>query len=149
MADNLTPERRSQNMSRIRSRDTSPEMAVRRLAHGMGYRYRLHVADLPGKPDLVFPRLKLIVEVRGCFWHCHEGCIDSHIPKTRREYWVPKLRGNRQRDVKNAKQLSKLGWKVFVVWECETKSAAKLQRRLARVLSRGDSALARGQTRGR
>ena len=122
---------------------------MRRLAHGMGYRYRLHVADLPGKPDLVFPRLKLIVEVRGCFWHCHKGCIDSHIPKTRREYWVPKLRGNRQRDVKNAKQLSMLGWKVFVVWECETKSTAKLQRRLARVLSLHDSALARGQTRGR
>ncbi len=115
--------------------DTSPEMAVRRLVHAMGYRYLLHVADLPGKPDMVFPRLKGIIEVRGCFWHGHNGCIDSHIPKTRREYWVPKLRRNRQRDVNNTKKLKKLGWRVMVVWECETKAASKLQRRVARFLS--------------
>jgi len=122
-------------MSRIRSRDTSPEMTVRRLVHGMGFRYRLHVAALPGKPDLVLPRLHRIIDVRGCFWHCHPGCIDSHIPKTRLEYWVPKLERNRQRDKENARKLRKLGWRVLVVWECEGKNAAKLSKRLARFLA--------------
>jgi DNA mismatch endonuclease (patch repair protein) len=132
--DKLTPERRSANMSRIRSRDTSPEMIVRRLVHGMGYRYRLHVASLPGKPDIVLPRLKSIIEVRGCFWHQHAGCIDSHIPKSRVQYWGPKLERNMRRDQENGRELRKLGWRVCVVWECETKAATRLSRRLARFL---------------
>jgi DNA mismatch endonuclease (patch repair protein) len=123
-------------MSRIRSRDTSPEMIVRRLVHAMGYRYRLHVAKLPGKPDLVFSRLKRIIEVRGCFWHRHSGCIDSHIPKTRREYWGPKLERNRRRDEENGRKLRKLGWQLYVVWECEAKGCGKLAKRLARFLER-------------
>lgn len=129
--DKLTPERRSANMSRIRSQDTSPEMVVRKLLHGMGYRYRLHVASLPGKPDIVLPKLKAIIEVRGCFWHQHPGCIDSHIPKSRRPYWAPKLARNKQRDVQNLRKLRQLGWRVCVIWECETQALAGLSRRLA------------------
>jgi DNA mismatch endonuclease (patch repair protein) len=121
-------------MRRIRSQDTSPEMTVRRLVYGMGYRYRLHVTKLPGKPDLVFSRLKRIIEVRGCFWHRHEGCIDSHIPKTRLEYWAPKLERNRRRDQENGRELRKLGWRLCVVWECEAKDPQKLAKRLARFL---------------
>jgi len=134
VTDKLTPERRSANMSRIRSRDTSPEMIVRRLVHGMGYRYRLHVASLPGKPDIVLPRLRSIIEVRGCFWHQHNGCIDSHIPKSRILYWKPKLERNRLRDQENSRNLRKLGWRICIVWECETKTLAKLSRRIARFL---------------
>lgn len=137
--DKLTPERRSANMSRIRSRDTSPEMIVRRLVHGMGFRFRLHVATLPGKPDIVLPRLKRIIEVRGCFWHRHFGCIDSHIPKSRREYWRPKLARNQRRDEENGRQLRKLGWRLCVVWECEARANGKLVRRLARFLGSGAS----------
>src|ERR1035441_1852356 len=96
-------------MRRIRSRDTSPEMAVRRLVHSMGFRFRLHISELPGKPDLVFPRLSRIIEVRGCFWHQHPGCSDSHIPKSRISYWKPKLRRNQERDEENLRKLRKLG----------------------------------------
>lgn len=135
MTDKLTPERRSANMSRIRSRNTSPEIIVRRLVHGMGYRFRLHVASLPGKPDIVLPRLKSIIEVHGCFWHQHSGCIDSHIPKSHLKYWGPKLERNQLRDKANGRRLRKLGWKVWVVWECETKDPAKLSRRIARFLA--------------
>lgn len=121
-------------MSRIRSRDTSPEMIVRRLVHGMGYRYRLHAAELPGKPDIVLPRLRRIIDVRGCFWHQHPGCIDSHIPKSRVEYWAPKLERNRRRDRENERRLSELGWQVCVVWECEMAATRKIVKRLARFL---------------
>lgn len=121
-------------MRSIRSRDTAPEMIVRRLVHRLGYRYRLHVAALPGKPDLVFPRLRRIIDVRGCFWHQHAGCVDSHIPKTKREYWAPKLQRNQERDKETGRQLRRLGWRVCVIWECETVDATKLSKRLARLL---------------
>ena len=123
-------------MRLIGSRDTSPELIVRRLVHGMGYRYRLHVSALPGKPDLVFPRLQRIIEVRGCFWHRHSGCIDSHIPKTHIDYWQPKLQRNQLRDEENGRKLRELGWRLFVVWECETKDTRKLAKRLGRFLGR-------------
>ena len=100
----------------------------------MGYRYRLHVTELPGKPDLVFARLHRIIEVRGCFWHQHPGCADSHIPKTRREYWVPKLERNVMRDRENEGKLRKLRWRVLVIWECEIAANEKLSRRLVRFL---------------
>ena len=119
-------------MRRIRSKDTSPEMILRRLVYSMGYRYRLHVPKLPGKPDLVFPRLKKIIEVRGCFWHQHPGCIDCHIPKSRIEYWVPKLERNERRDAENVAKLNALGWKVLTVWECQIDDLTKLRRRLQR-----------------
>lgn len=118
--DKLTPRQRSENMRRIRGKDTSPELAVRRIVHRLGFRYRLHVAALPGKPDLVFPRLNKIIEVRGCFWHRHKGCSDSHIPASRRAYWRPKLEGNVRRDKKNRKMLKAAGWDVLVIWACET-----------------------------
>jgi DNA mismatch endonuclease, patch repair protein len=117
--DKLTPQRRSENMRRIRSKDTSPELVVRRLVHRLGFRYRLHVTTLPGKPDLVFPRLRKIIEVRGCFWHQHKGCVDSHIPGSRLEYWRPKLHGNVRRDKENHRKLKSLGWDVLIVWACE------------------------------
>ena len=136
--DNLTPERRSANVSKIRAKNTSPEMAVRRLVHGMGFRYRLHVAALPGKPDLVFPRLRKIIQVHGCFWHRHRGCIDSHIPKTRVEYWKPKLARNQKRDRANEKALRRQGWEVLIIWQCEVNAAALLSERMAEFL-RGTS----------
>lgn len=112
-----------------------PEMAVRQCVHRLGYRFRLHVAGLPGRPDLVFPRLGKIIEVRGCFWHQHSGCVDSHVPKSRVEYWRPKLRGNQKRDKDNLRKLRSLGWSVLLVWECEVPKskilAVKLQRFLA------------------
>ena len=137
MTDTTTPERRSSNMARIRAKDTAPEIIVRRLVHQMGYRYRLHPATLPGKPDLVFSRLKKLIEVRGCFWHQHQGCIDSHIPRSRTEYWLLKLRGNVRRDKKNEKKLRALGWEVLVVWACEAEGddTRALAGRLRRFLS--------------
>ena len=131
MTDKISPERRSVNMAQIRSRNTSPEMLVRRLVHGRGFRYRLHVADLPGKPDLVFPRHNKIIEVRGCFWHQHGKCIDSHIPRSRLDYWLPKLQQNVQRDAVNLRNLKALGFRVLVVWECEIKDRGRLYRNSA------------------
>jgi len=134
--DKLTHKRRSENMKRIRSRNTAPEMIVRRLVFSMGYRYRLHSPKFPGKPDLAFPRLKRIIEVRGCFWHQHGKCIDSHIPKSRVDYWLPKLQRNQSRDAANLQSLKALGFRVLVVWECETKKEIPLAARLERFLSR-------------
>ncbi len=119
MPDSLTPERRSANMARIRSDNTRPEMVVRRLAHAMGYRFRLHRRDLPGKPDLVFPRRKKVVFVHGCFWHQHPGCREGRVPGTNRAYWEPKLARNVARDAVAQSALIGLGWSVKVIWECE------------------------------
>jgi DNA mismatch endonuclease (patch repair protein) len=119
MADTISPARRSENMRRIKSKGMRPEIAVRRLVHNMGYRFRLHPSELPGKPDLVFPKRKKVIEVRGCFWHQHRGCIDSHIPKSAIDYWQPKLERNHERDKKNLRKLRSLGWTVRVIWECE------------------------------
>ena len=111
-----------------------PEMVVRRLVHRMGFRYRLHAADLPGKPDLVFRRLGKIIEVRGCFWHQHGKCIDSHIPKSRVDYWLPKLERNQSRDAANLRSLKGRGFRVLVVWECEVKNEKRLVAKLGRFL---------------
>jgi DNA mismatch endonuclease, patch repair protein len=134
VTDNLTPDGRSQNMRRIRAKDTSPELAVRRMVHSLGFRFRLHVADLPGRPDLVFPRLRRIIEVRGCFWHQHHGCTDAHIPRSRVWYWRPKLRGNVRRDRRNERLLQELGWRVLVLWECELRPSATVRRRIVKFL---------------
>jgi DNA mismatch endonuclease, patch repair protein len=128
-------------MRRIRGKDTSPEIAVRKLVHCMGFRYRLHVAALPGKPDLVFARLRRIIEVRGCFWHQHRGCIDSHIPKTRATYWRPKLKRNQERDRNNEKLLRAAGWDVITVWECEIQNLVTLEQRITAFLNRSQSDL--------
>lgn len=135
--DTLSARRRSALMRRIRSRDTEPEMRVRRLVHGMGYRYRLHVKDLPGCPDLVFrPRRKAIF-VHGCFWHQHVGCSRSGIPKSpeRRDYWQAKLTGNVLRDRRNEKALQAMNWRSLVVWECETKDLDQLAEKIKLFLS--------------
>lgn len=123
-------------MRRIRSKGMKPEMIVRRLAHGMGYRYTLHSPKLPGKPDLVFPKRKKIIEVRGCFWHQHRGCVDSHIPKSSTNYWVPKLKRNKERDSTNLRKLRTLGWKVLVVWECSVASPDKVTAEIREFLGR-------------
>ena len=128
--DTLTPEERSANMGRIRSSGTKPEKAVRRLVYAMGYRYRLHLAKLPGKPDLVFPGRKKVIFVHGCFWHQHENCIDGRIPKSHVEYWQPKLMKNVQRDREHHNRLSAMGWKFLVVWECEASRPQELEKRI-------------------
>jgi DNA mismatch endonuclease (patch repair protein) len=126
---------RSANMRAIRSKGTNPEMFVRRLVHGLGYRYRLHVPDLPGKPDLVFPKMRKVIFVHGCFWHLHKGCRDGHIPKSRRDYWEPKLRRNAERDASHLKSLRKLGWKPLIIWECALKQSKRTEKRLIQFLN--------------
>lgn len=125
---------RSENMARIRSRDTKPELIVRSLTHGMGFRFRLHRRDLPGSPDLVFPGRKKIVLVHGCFWHQHDCPRGHKQPSTRREYWVPKLARNVERDSAVQAELRARGWDVLVVWECETRETDKLSRQIRKFL---------------
>ena len=125
---------RSRNMSAIRSRDTKPEMVVRRFLHGRGLRFRLHADRLPGKPDLVFKKYNCVVFVHGCFWH-HHGCANSVWPKTRREFWRAKIMGNVRRDRRTSKQLAQLGWRVFEVWECEAPEARTLGRLHRRIIA--------------
>lgn len=121
MADVHSPEVRSYNMSRIKGKDTKPEIIVRRFLHANGFRYRLHVKSLPGKPDIVLPKYKTVVFVHGCFWHGHEGCKYYVIPKTKREWWLNKIDGNRRNDEQNVVKLTLMGWKVFNIFECELK----------------------------
>lgn len=117
---------RSENMSRIRGKDTQPEMTVRRALWAAGLRYRLHDKRLPGNPDLVFPGRRTVVFVHGCFWHCHEGCSNFRIPKTRTEWWAAKLARNKARDADVRAQLKAMGWDVVVIWECEAYDAKRL-----------------------
>lgn len=136
MADTVSPVERSRIMAAVRGANTGPELRVRRLVHAMGYRYRLHVKALPGTPDLVFPRLRKVIFVSGCFWHMHT-CGRCRIPATRRPYWLAKLERNARRDRRTRRQLRKAGWQVLVVWECQTqaKSLERLRRRIDRFLS--------------
>ena len=126
MSDVHSPEQRSFNMSRIRSADTQPEKKVRSILHKAGFRYRLHVKDLPGKPDIVLPKYRTVIFVHGCFWHRHKGCKFAYNPKSRIDFWQKKFRDNVERDLRNAKALDELGWKRLVIWECETKNLEKL-----------------------
>lgn len=125
MADVHEPETRSYNMSQISGKDTKPEMIVRKFLHANGFRYRLHVKDLPGKPDLVLPKYNTVIFVHGCFWHAHEDCKYFKIPDTRTGWWKEKLYGNKDRDERNVEELEEMGWKVIVVWECELKAEKK------------------------
>ncbi len=113
-----TPAQRSANMARIRSKDTKPELLVRRALHGLGFRFRLHVCDLPGRPDIVLPKYQIIIQVKGCFWHGHT-CVDGRLPKSNRAYWLPKLLKNKERDLRNDRKLRSLGWSVRNLWECK------------------------------
>ena len=112
-------EQRSRNMSAIKSKNTKPEIKVRKVLHSMGYRFRLHRKDLPGSPDIVLPKYKTVIFVHGCFWHRHENCKYASTPKTRKEFWENKFNKNIKRDKNNFKELKNLNWKVLVIWECE------------------------------
>ncbi len=119
MIDKITKEERSKNMSRIRSRDTKPEIILRSHLHQRGFRFRVCRKDLPGKPDIVLPKYKTVIQVNGCFWHRHEGCKEATVPKTRTEWWLEKLNKNVSRDREVEAQLQELGWRVLTVWACE------------------------------
>jgi DNA mismatch endonuclease (patch repair protein) len=133
--DRLSKTQRSENMRRIRSRDTHPEMVVRRAAHRLGYRFRLHVKNLPGKPDLTFASKKRVIFVHGCFWHQHSKCREGRLPDSRLEYWVPKLARNVARDKEHVASLRRLGWKVLTLWECQVTNGDSLERMLMKFLS--------------
>ncbi|MEN6449191.1 MAG: very short patch repair endonuclease [Thermoguttaceae bacterium] len=137
MTDTFSQLERSRIMAAVKSKDTAPEMAVRRFVHSLGYRYRLHVRTLPGTPDLVFPRLRKIINVNGCFWHKH-GCPRCRVPSSRRGYWTAKMRRNAARDKRTQRELQQAGWKVMVVWECELEPArlTRLRTRIVRFLSK-------------
>jgi DNA mismatch endonuclease (patch repair protein) len=135
--DTLSREKRSWNMSRIRSRDTIPEKTVRSVLRRLRYRIQLHAKDLPGRPDIVLPRRKTVVFVHGCFWHRHSRCRFAYTPKTRRTFWLRKFTENRNRDARARRHLRKLGWKVITVWECQTDDMKTLTIRFKRLLSSG------------
>lgn len=130
MSDRITGDKRRANMRAIRSKGMKPELKIRRLVHSMGYRYRLHRHDLPGRPDMVFPSRQKIIQINGCFWHQHSdpSCLKAHIPKSNTEYWLPKLEKNKKRDDENLKRLMEMGWKILVIWECELSNNIKIKK---------------------
>ena len=131
--DSITREQRSANMAAVRGKNTRPEIAVRRLLYGLGYRYRLHVANLPGRPDIVFRKRRCVVFINGCFWHGHD-CPRGSAPASNVEFWQRKIEGNRERDQRVHRQLRKDGWRILTVWQCETRDETRLTRRLHRFL---------------
>lgn len=140
VVDTLSKSDRSDLMSRIRSKDTGPELVVRSCVHRLGYRFRLHDRKLPGSPDLVLSRLRIIVFVHGCFWHRHAGCRLSCQPKSRVRFWSDKFEANVARDRRIVTALRRAGWRVLIVWECQTRDEQRLTKRLARLLGKRDSA---------
>lgn len=139
MADTVTKEQHSRNMSLIRSKETKPEVFVRSVLHSLGFRFRKNVKTLPGKPDIVLPKHKTIIFVHGCFWHQHKGCRQATIPKSNIDYWVPKLKGNVKRDKQHKMDLESQNWTVAVIWECETKKADALMEKLKTIFPGIDS----------
>jgi DNA mismatch endonuclease, patch repair protein len=133
--DKLSPLRRSHNMRQIKSVNSKPELTLRKIIFSLGYRYRLHAASLPGRPDIVFKKRKKVIFVHGCFWHCHNNCKEAHLPKSRLGYWQTKLARNVSRDRDNITTLSRLGWKTLVIWECEI-SGANIRNRISRFLGK-------------
>jgi DNA mismatch endonuclease (patch repair protein) len=134
MIDRIDPARRSRNMSRVRSVNTGPEQAVRRQLFKLGYRFRLHARHLPGRPDIVFPGRRAVIFVHGCFWHRHEGCKHASMPSTRVEFWTAKFAENQRRDLAAVRVLEETGWRVLVVWECETYRPEELADRFSQLL---------------
>lgn len=135
MVDSLTTAERSERMSRIRSRDTKPEVWVRKALHASGFRFRLYRRDLPGRPDIVLPKYNAVVFVQGCFWHAHQ-CQRGRIPGTRSEFWKSKFEANKQRDARNARALRASGWRVYTIWECELTTALKRERALTTLIGK-------------
>ena len=134
MSDVLTKKQRSKVMSRVRNRDTEPELRIRKLVFSMGYRYRLYRQDLPGKPDLVFSRKKKIIFVHGCFWHGHTGCPNYRPPKSNLDFWIPKINKNKANDLKVKRLLRKQGWHLLILWECQLVDENKIRARIGRFL---------------
>jgi len=128
MTDHISKQQRSWNMSRIRSKNTKPELVIRSMLHVMGFRFRLHRKNLPGNPDIVLPKYKTVIFVHGCFWHRHKNCKRCTIPKTNFEYWNSKFQKNVIKDQKNRAELIKLGWNVITIWECQTNNADTIQK---------------------
>lgn len=135
MTDRVTPKHRSWNMAQIRSKDTSPELAVRSILHKLGFRFRIHVRTLPGCPDIVLPKYKTIILVNGCFWHRHRNCKFAYSPKSRTAFWNAKFAANVLRDSQVRSHLRRLGWKVIVIWECQAKRPDTVERLARRLLS--------------
>ena len=133
-ADVVTPEQRSRNMSKIKGKNTKPEMTVRSMCHELGLRYRLHRKDLAGTPDLVFPKHGLCLFVHGCFWHRHPGCKYAYTPKSRLDFWLPKLAKNVERDMKAKRALEVSGWRVSIIWECQTKNRDTLRAEIQKLI---------------
>ena len=136
MAEPSIPPSRSALMSRVRQKNTGPELAVRRCLHALGYRFRLHRTDLPGTPDIVLPKYRKAIFVHGCFWHRHQGCKKTTTPKTRVDFWKEKFQANVQRDENNTRDLCRAGWEPFVIWECEAVDPSRLTDRLKLLLKR-------------
>ena len=133
MVDNLTPEKRSWNMSRIRSKDTRPEKTVRSLLHSLGYRFRIHNKNLPGKPDIVLPKYNALIFIHGCYWHQHKNCKYASKPKTNKDYWTKKLKANVSRDREVLQKLKLTDWKVLIVWECSLKKKETIELTLNKI----------------
>lgn len=137
--DTLTRVQRSKRMALIRGKDTKPELLVRQIARSCGYRFRLHASDLPGKPDLVFTKRRKVIFIHGCFWHRHPGCALARLPKSKLDFWLPKLTENRRRDLRNIARLRKQNWNVSVIWECQLKKPLALERRIRNFLERANA----------
>ncbi|WP_426175962.1 very short patch repair endonuclease [Massilia sp. TWR1-2-2] len=136
--DTLTPSERSARMRLVKNKDTRPELVVRQLTYALGFRYRLHVKTVPGRPDLVFSGRRKVIFVHGCFWHRHPGCSLARLPKSRLEFWLPKLERNRERDCETLKGLAEQGWKVLVIWECELGHREVLRTRIKKFLEESE-----------
>jgi DNA mismatch endonuclease (patch repair protein) len=133
--DNLSPAERSEIMARVRSKNSRPEVFVRKIVFALGFRYRLHGKDLPGHPDIVFRKLRRVIFVHGCFWHRHAACALARLPKSRLDFWLSKLEGNRKRDEKNKRALLRDGWRVLTIWECQLNRSERLTGRIRRFLN--------------
>jgi DNA mismatch endonuclease, patch repair protein len=134
VVDSLASEERSEIMARVRSKNSRPELFVRKLVYALGYRYRLHQRDLPGSPDLVFRPRQRVIFVHGCFWHRHAKCALARMPKSRVDFWSEKLEGNRRRDERNKRALAREGWRVLTIWECQVRDASRLEAKIRRFL---------------